>query len=142
MPAVGDILRRFRGLGVPGAPAQAGVPIDRTAAITAELTPVFLALEATEQGARAILDDARHHVGAIESRTADECDSILRRAREEAAATRAGAVAEGTRAIERRCDALVAEAHAQARHIEAVAAGRVEALAEEIVRRVVVWGSR
>lgn len=44
MPALRDLLQRFRPAGAPGAPAAVGVPVDRRARAELELEPVFVAL--------------------------------------------------------------------------------------------------
>ena len=49
MPRVRDVLYRFRPAGAPGAASSAGVPVDRSADLAAELEPVFALLADTEQ---------------------------------------------------------------------------------------------
>ncbi|HEX7745917.1 MAG TPA: hypothetical protein VF462_11720, partial [Micromonosporaceae bacterium] len=44
MPAVRELLDRFRPAGAPGAASAAGVPADRQTTASAELDPVFAAL--------------------------------------------------------------------------------------------------
>ena len=55
LPPLGELLRRFRFLGVPGAPASAAVPVDRGALRAAELAPVLAALQAAEGEAAGIV---------------------------------------------------------------------------------------
>lgn len=136
MPAVGDILRRFRTLGVPGAPGPAGVPLDRSALLGAELAPVFRMLEVHEERAQAVIDQATRRASEIGARTAQDVGEILSRARAEAVGARASSVAVGAGEAERQCHALLDEAAVEVHRTSTVASARAPALAEEIVRRV------
>lgn len=89
-----DHLRRFRPVGVAGAAAQAGVPVDREAETRSELAPVFDLLtdveaelvrtrEAARAEARRRIDEARR-----------QAEGIVAAARDRAATVRAEAAAQ------------------------------------------------
>lgn len=133
MPPLGELLRRFRFLGVPGAPASAGVPVDRRAVRAGELAPVLLALQEAEAEAASIL--ARAEQDAAGRRAAGEARA---RSMVESARARAGeARAEATRArladAQDRARRMVAEARRAHADIE----GRTAVGTPEVVDRVV-----
>lgn len=69
MPRVRDLLYRFRPARAPGAAASAGVPVDRTAELTAELEPLIAAAEAHTASERAAAtDEAQLHAESRRSR--------------------------------------------------------------------------
>jgi vacuolar-type H+-ATPase subunit H len=94
VPAVRDLLERFRPAGAPGAATAAGVPADRRATVEAELEPIFGALdEVTRQGEETRLTASR----AADHRLADaqqQARAIVARAATEAEAERAAAAAQ------------------------------------------------
>jgi cell division septum initiation protein DivIVA len=140
VPAVGDILRRFRSLGVPGAPAPAGIPVDRSAAVAAELAPVFRALEASERSGAELVDRAAGQADRLRARAQAEAKRILSRAQAEAARVRAETSAETLADADVQCVALLDEARFQAERIAHLSAEHAPALADEIIRRVLALG--
>ena len=103
MPQWRDFLERFRPAGTPGAPAQGGVPADRTADTAAELAPLFL-----------ILDDVAAQAARIRQGAAEQADVIRQDA--------------GRRAPEIVADA---RAHAETARAEAAAQARAATLTED-----------
>jgi hypothetical protein len=77
MPRVRDFLYRFRPAGAPGAAAEAGVPIDRTAELTAELEPLFASLARTERECANIRDHAKADAAAIRDQQADLARGVI-----------------------------------------------------------------
>lgn len=140
MPSVGDLLRRFRFHGVPGGPAQAGVPVDRTREFEAELEPVFSFLEAAQRRAEVIVEEARTECASRRRQGSEQANRILDRAKAEAEIRRVDSMnSELTRADER-SRALLEQAREEAERIDRVAEERVPPLAEELVRRVLQMG--
>lgn len=93
MPRVRDVLQRFRPSGAPGAATAAGVPVDRTGELAAELEPVFALLAETERECATLLDRAREEEAAIRARDAERARSIVATGRARLDAERAAATA-------------------------------------------------
>ncbi len=136
MSSVGDILRRFRVHGVPGAPATLAVPADRTAALRTELEPVFRSLEGAQDEAVAIVADAEHRAG-------QHCADAAGRARRIVAEARAGVVEARDEAAAAQfaqaaaeCARVRAAGEAEAERVARVAAERLDALVESVVAHV------
>jgi hypothetical protein len=140
MAAIGDILQRFRFHGVPGAPAPAGVPVDRVAAIEAELAPVFSLLEAAQQSAAELVEAATADAARRRSEAMGHAQRVLAQARLDSVAARADSAAGRLALVDVRCRALTDDARAEAERIARVAAERTPGLAEELVRRVLALG--
>jgi len=138
--AVGDILRRFRFHGVPGAPAPAGVPFDHAAQIEAELVPVFSALEAAQRRADALAEEAQTDARRRRAVAAENAHRILVEARAQADAARAESAALRLAHAESQKRALAESARAEADRVTTSAAERTPDLVEEVVRRVLVMG--
>jgi len=136
VPALGEILRRFRFHGVPGAPAPAGVPAERGEELDAELLPVFSALEnaqhlAADVAAAAARDAARRRADAVEHGR-----RLVAEARARAGAERAEAAAVYLARAEAERDQVLAAAQTEVDRIDRVAAERMPVLVDEVVRRV------
>jgi hypothetical protein len=140
--AVGDILQRFRFHGVPGAPAPAGVPVDRVREIEAELAPVFWLLEPAQQRVSNLLEEATADAVRRREESAEHAHRILAQARLDADSARAESAATRLARAERQSSALVAEARSEAQRIERVAAERTPALVKELVGRVLEMGEQ
>ncbi len=81
--ALGDVLRRFRFHGVPGAPIAVGVPGDRTAELEAELAPVFWALEEVQRQTAELVAAAEHQVDHRRSNVIEQGRRLVTQARHE-----------------------------------------------------------
>jgi hypothetical protein len=92
MPRVRDLLYRFRPSGAPGGASATGVPIDRAAAVAAELEPLFRQLAEVERQCDRIQDAARRDVVAINAATAERVDAIVAEAGRRVGSERAAAV--------------------------------------------------
>jgi hypothetical protein len=93
MPGVRDLLDRFRPAGAPGSAGAAGVPLDRQAATTTELDPVFAALAPVVAECRRLRRDAAREAARREAAAAEQARALVARARNAAAADRAAAAA-------------------------------------------------
>ena len=140
MPSVGDLLRRFRFQGVPGGPAPAGVPADRTRAFEAELEPVFSGLEAVQRRVEQMVQEAEAECALRRSQGSEQSRQVLERARAEAEVARVESMTALLARAEDRERVLLAEAGEAAERIDRIAAQRVPGLAEELVRRVLAMG--
>ena len=135
MFAFGGILRRFRA-GVPGAPAPAGVPVDRRSELESELGPVLSLLEPAQREADAIVAAAR---AEADRRRA----AAMGMAMQLVAQARAAALAEQRRASQARLAgadaerrALLETAQKEAERIEQAAKDRVPSLVTELALRL------
>ena len=140
MAAVGDILRRFRFHGVPGAPAPAGVPVDRTAEIEAELAPVFSLLEAAQHRATELVEGATADAARRRAEAAEQARFILAQARTEAEAARIESATVRLTQAQREARAFADQARLEAERIARVSSERTPELVEEVVRRVLALG--
>lgn len=140
MASVGDILQRFRFHGVPGAPAPAGVPVDRASEIEAELAPVFSFLEAAQHRAEEVLEDATAEAARRLAESAAHARQILAQARLDADAAREDSAVEHLARAEQQRSALVAQARSEAERIARVAQERTPGLIQELVRRALCLG--
>ncbi|MGC9669777.1 hypothetical protein ACNTMW_24925 [Planosporangium sp. 12N6] len=110
MPRVRDFLDRFRPAGAPGAASGAGVPVDRRAAVEAELVPVLAALDEAQRECARLRQAAETRAAEIRAEAAARAEQITARAAADAAATRARAAA----AVRRSADDEIAELNERA----------------------------
>jgi hypothetical protein len=89
MATLRDFVRRFRPAGTPGAAAPAGVPADRVSERTAELGPVFDALQDTVTEAETIVAGGRGEAERRRVTAAQQVAELLAGAQQEADAARA-----------------------------------------------------
>jgi vacuolar-type H+-ATPase subunit H len=136
MPALGEILRRFRFHGVPGAPTAAAVPSDRTAELEGELAPVFAALEGAQRSAGDATAHAEERARARRAEAAAEGQRIVAEARAGVAAARDEAASARLAAGEEECRRVRAAGQAEAARVRRVAAQRSDALVELVVAHV------
>lgn len=113
MPGFRRYLERLRPSGVPGAAAPAGVPVDRIAAATSELEPIF-----------ALLADCEDEAAAIRRGADTAAERLQREAREAAAGLAADADARVDRV--RRETAARVHAARQAERADVIAAAERE----------------
>jgi cell division septum initiation protein DivIVA len=130
VPAVRDFLERFRPAGAPG-PAAAAVPADRRAELAAELEPVFALVAGAEAESAAIVTEGMADARRILELAGEEAAHLVARARERAAAERAGAAAAALAPVEgERADPV-----AEARHAAEAIRGRAAVLVPELTGR-------
>lgn len=120
------ILDRFRRSG--------GVPATVGGDLSAELAPVFRALELVEAEADEIRATAQQRTAAIAADTQAETERILADARAQADAERAEAIKTGRRAAEAEMRGIEARARDEAVEIERVGRTRIAPLVAEILR--------
>ncbi len=140
MPALGEILRRFRFHGVPGAPAPAGVPVDRGEELDAELLPVFSALESTQHLAADVVAAAARDAARHRADTLEHGRRLVAEARARASTARAEAAAVHLARAQAERDQVLAAAQTEADRIDRVAAERIPVLVDAVVRRVLALG--
>ena len=138
MPALSDLLNRFRRLGAPPGPPAAGlgVPARAGASIAAELLPVFVAVDLVENEASAIRDAAepaaRELVAAAREEAARIRADAARRAERERAAAVAACEADSRDELAR----IARDADAEAARILGAAAARRPELVARVVDHV------
>jgi hypothetical protein len=133
MATLRDFVRRFRPVATPGAAAPAGVPVDRFTELSAELAPVFKALEETNRDATQLVTDTRAEADRRRTARAEAAETVLAAAREQAEAARSAAVAAAVDEAAAERVALLDDAPQDAEEI----ARRADARQEEWVARVV-----
>lgn len=133
---LGEVLRRFRIGGVPGAPSSAGVPVDRVTELEDELAPVFEALAATQ--AQAAVLDAQAHERASRARAAgaERAAAIVAEARARASAEAAAAAADRRAIADDTRLAVLRAGELEAERVERSARERSPSLVDEIVGRI------
>ena len=136
MPRVRDFLYRFRPAGAPGAAAQAGVPIERTAELTPELEPLFASLAQTEGECADLRDRARADAAAIRGQQADLARGVILAAEARTAAERAAAAATVQQRVESQAADLVAAAGQEAAAVRQRATSRMPTFVGEAVGRL------
>jgi vacuolar-type H+-ATPase subunit H len=140
LPPLGELLRRFRFLGVPGAPASAAVPVDRRAVRAAELAPVLAALHGAETEAAAIVARAELEAAHRREAAAARADSIVAEARTRAKAVRAEATEARLADARARSRRVVDDARREVARLERRMAARRPAVVGELVARVLDSG--
>ena len=140
MTALGDILRRFRFHGVPGAPGMAGVPADRTAELEAELTPVFAALEEAQRQTAASVAQAEGEAAEQRSAAHAEGRKLVAEARAGAASARVAAATRRLALAEAERATILADAEREAARVERTAAQGTPALVERVVEHILSLG--
>jgi len=136
MPSLSEILRRFRFHGVPGTPALVPVPVDRTAEVETELTPVFAALTEVQRVAAATVDTAEREARARRAAAAEEAQRIVAEARGGVVAARDDAAAARLAEAEAERRGVLAAGETEAERVGRLSGARVDALAELVVARV------
>jgi hypothetical protein len=131
-----DFLRRFRLHVVPGAPAAVPAPADRAGELEAEVAPIFAALEEAQRHAAAIVAEAERAAAAARTRAAADGQRLIAAARADSAAARADAAGTRLADADRARERLLADGRAEADRVARVAAERMPALIDDVVRRV------
>ncbi len=141
MATLGEILRRFRFHGVPGAPVTFAVPANRSAELDAELQPVLALLDDDQKRVEDLLARAKRDADRRRASAIEQASRIVADARALQDSTRAEAATEVlTRAALERA-ALLAAAEREVDRVERAAAERTPALVDDVVRRVLALGA-
>lgn len=136
MPALGDVLRRFRFHGVPGAPTVVAVPADRTAELESELAPVFAALEDAQRAAADAVTAAEHRARERRAVAITEGERIVAAARAGVTAARDEAASARLTSAESEARQVIEAGRTEAARVVRVAAQRADAVAELVVTRI------
>jgi hypothetical protein len=127
MPGTRDLLRRFRRVAAPpGRAAAATVPVDRLEELSAELAPVFGAMDAIEEEIDRVEREGEENAARIRDEGRATAERILADARERAEVARSEAAATRRRSREEEIGAMLSAAEEQAREIAGRADGRIE----------------
>jgi vacuolar-type H+-ATPase subunit H len=131
---ISRFLQRFAG--VPGQPARAGVPVDRRAALEAELAPLFAELENAQRDSDEIVTRAKAESERLNATVIEERSTIVAEARARAAGeqTRVADARVAEAQTERR--AIAETSKAEAERIDRIARDRIPAAIEDLVTRV------
>jgi vacuolar-type H+-ATPase subunit H len=130
-------LRRFQRLvAPPGRPARIGVAPTPQTGPPRELDDVLDAVDAIRREADRIRDDAAAEAERVRADAADRADRVLAQAQRQAAAQRDEVAALHRSRIDDGIAAALAAADDEASEIRARATGRVDELAERIVRDI------
>jgi vacuolar-type H+-ATPase subunit H len=142
VPMLQEWLRRFRLSGVPGAPATAGVPRDKTSSLEDELRPLLVQLGDAEQRTRAIEErfDTGNRRLLDDAKTSAE--KLIAEARVRAGSERDRAIAEETAAAERERSDLLRDAEAEAGRVREQSARELEGLVDKAVSLVLAGEGR
>ena len=140
LAALGEILRRFRIHGVPGAPVAFGVPTDRAAELDSELQAVFSALQDDQRKAVALLAQADLEAARIRSVGTEQARQAIEASHARAATARETVASRIRDEASSKCAATLDAARSEADRIERIAAERLPPLVAEIVRRVLTIG--
>jgi len=141
MAILGDILRRFRFHGVPGAPSTIGVPADRTAELEAELTPVLAALDDSQRRAIELVSMAEHQAAQRRAAATEQGRRVIANARARAGPARAEAAAERLAVAEPERTKVLSTGVSEAERIWRLAGERTPALADRVVALVLALGA-
>lgn len=120
------ILDRFR--------RRAGVPATVSDDVSAELAPLFLALDSVEAEADGVRKAALRRAAALADEAQAEIEQILVDAKEQAESERAEAIKIGRRAAEAEMRALEARAREEAEEIVRIGRTRIASLVADVVR--------
>jgi len=141
LPPLGELLRRFRFLGVPGAPAVTAVPTDRRTLRVAEVSPLFAALAGAEAEAAAIVATAHEEAARRRAGAEEEARTIVAGARARAVVVRADATRTRLAEAEQEAGFLLDAARQDSARLDRLRGGRVVEAADAVVERVLGLGA-
>jgi hypothetical protein len=137
VPALETFLRRVRFPGVPGAPAAAGVPVDRSTQLRNELDGVLTLLREADAAAGAVVTAAEGAAAERRARSADEARRVVADACTAAPAERSLAARTVLDDAARERGALLHDARRESDRIDRVAAERLSELTARVVSLLV-----
>ncbi|WP_207344274.1 hypothetical protein [Arthrobacter sp. E3] len=127
------ILDRFRPVGTPGPAGPVGVPATDVQGPTAELVPVFAALDADVEACAVIVEEARIKAARDVAAARTHAAAVLARARLEAGAARADAAARVRRDAAERDTLAIEQARRDGAAIEESGLARIPAFVGKII---------
>lgn len=134
-----ELLRRFRPLVVaPGRAGPATVPVDRTADLMAELVDVFAAIDAIDDEAERVEEDARQRVGQSAVAAGSGATRLTSSALDRATTERAAAYAERRELHEGAIRLQLEAATREARRIKRTSRERTPACVDHVLRCVLL----
>lgn len=133
MPALREILQRFRAAGPPGPAVPAAVPVDRRAGLLDETAPLFAALAPATAEARRLVAEAAAEAERLRSAADQEARVLVDDAEDDRSGEYATALAQARTAAAEEAGAGIEQARSEARRIAARAAARMPELAERAV---------
>jgi hypothetical protein len=122
VPALRDVINRFRVVGPPGPAAPAAVPADRRTELAEELAPVFAALTDTRARARDIVRAAELEAARIRTEGDRRAEELLSTAAADRDAVRAAAFAAAQQMTTRQAARLGEDGRLEAEIVERRAA--------------------
>jgi vacuolar-type H+-ATPase subunit H len=131
-----NFLDRFRPVGAPGAAASAG-RTDEVRGPAAELAPVFAALAADRESARALVALAEREAERVLTEARERASEMTAQARLDAVTERAAAATAVQNDSHERDKRLVESANKRASALETAAATELTAVAEYVVEKMV-----
>ena len=134
--AVRDLLERFRPAGAPGAATPAGVPSDRSAALSDELGPVLAMLADTEQECARIRREGDDLAARVRADAAARAAATLAGGRDRADAARAEVVELQHRRSKADAERELSQAHRTIAAIERTSRAGVPDLVARVVEAV------
>ncbi len=141
MASLGQILRRFRFHGVPGAPAAFAVPADRAAELEKELQPVLSLLDATQRRAAVLVRRAEREADRQRASGLEQARGVVTEARTRARSARAETSAALLSRSATEHMTLLNNAKLEVDRIERLAAERRPALVKRVVGRALSIGT-
>jgi len=136
-----DWLRRFRLAGVPGRPAIAGVPLDKTARLESELRPLLARLAEAQERTSTVEEQFERRAREAREAANANADQLVAQAHVSAATERDRAIAEWRATGHREREELVRDALAEAERVRHQSARELPGLVAEAVAIVLVGGS-
>jgi cell division septum initiation protein DivIVA len=128
-----SVLDRFRPAGAPGGAAPAGVPVDRSAAVAAELVAVFAQLVDTEHEAERIRAEGRTEAERLRQAAAQRAAAVVADAHQRAEAERAAAAADRQRTALEEEQRILAAATAEGQRVRVVSEQRMPQYVDRVV---------
>lgn len=136
MPQLRDFLSRFRPAGAPGAAARAGVPVDRSRELEAEVGPVLALLDGVDAECSRVLDQARRDADGVRATARAQAAAITADGERAAQVARDEAARQVLDAARDEASQAVATAERQAARIRELARHRMPALADRAVAEI------
>src|SRR5579872_4049579 len=103
MASTSEILHRFRFHGVPGAPSNVAVPLDRSRQVESELAPVMSSIESAQSEARQLIEQAKHLAAKRRQDADEQARLIVEQGRLDAEKARQDSVAKRIDEAESQC---------------------------------------